>query len=171
MSGLDNDSFRFSPIVKKDQTHLTSKENYSPDFAFNPTLESNVLKPLKDSFFANSTPGSVPLKHNVHSLDRYEKLCPPNGENRVVIYTTTLRGIRKTFEACNVVRTAIEGFGVLICERDVSMDRGFREELRELMKGMEGEATMPPRMFVKGSDGGEGGVRAEAKEDGGGQMS
>ncbi|KAJ9148156.1 hypothetical protein P3X46_030240 [Hevea brasiliensis] len=150
MSGLDNDSFRFSPIVKKDQTHLTSKENYSPDFAFNPTLESNVLKPLKDSFFANSTPGSTPLKHNVHSLDRYEKLCPPNGENRVVIYTTTLRGIRKTFEACNVVRTAIEGFGVLICERDVSMDRGFREELRELMKGMEGEATMPPRMFVKG---------------------
>lgn len=66
----------------------------------------------------------------------------------MVIYTTTLRGVRKTFEACNAVRAAIEGFGVQICERDVSMDRGFREELRELMK--EREAMVPPRVFVKG---------------------
>ncbi|OAY59736.1 uncharacterized protein At5g39865 [Manihot esculenta] len=150
MSGLDNESFRFSPIIKKDRTASTEKENSNPNFTFNPTLESNILKPLKNSGFATSTPGSTPLKDNAHLLDRYEKLCPPNGENRVVIYTTTLRGIRKTFEACNFIRTAIEGFEVLICERDVSMDLGFREELRELMKGKEREATVPPRLFVKG---------------------
>ncbi|KDP25217.1 hypothetical protein JCGZ_20373 [Jatropha curcas] len=136
MSGLDADSFRFSPIIKKDESPLTDKENSNPNFSF------SALKSLKDSSFAS--------KENSHSLDRFEKLCPPNGENRVVIYTTTLRGIRKTFEACNVVRTAIEGFGVVICERDVSMDRGFREELRELMGEKEREATLLPRVFVKG---------------------
>ncbi|RVX11954.1 Uncharacterized protein CK203_009629 [Vitis vinifera] len=34
-------------------------------------------------------------------LDLFEKKCPPGGANAVVIYTTTLRGIRKTFEDCN----------------------------------------------------------------------
>lgn len=81
------------------------------------------------------------------ALDGFEKLCPPNGEDKIVIYTTTLRGVRKTFEACNAVRSAIEGLGVLYCERDISMDRGFREELKELMKGKE---LIPPRVFFKG---------------------
>lgn len=134
MSGLDTDSFRFSPIINKDQTSVFSnKENADPNLTTSRRIEPiTALKPLKDH-------------------DRFEKLCPPNGENRVVIYTTTLRGIRKTFEACNVVRAAIEGFGVLVCERDVSMDRGFREELKELMRGKEREAMVPPRVFVKGS--------------------
>ena len=71
----------------------------------------------------------------------------------MVIYTTTLRGIRKTFEDCNAVRSAIESYEVAICERDISMDRGFKEELRELMKGKEKESrnqTTPPRVFIKG---------------------
>ncbi|XP_058225368.1 uncharacterized protein At5g39865-like [Rhododendron vialii] len=85
-----------------------------------------------------------------YALDGFEKLCPPKGENRVVIYTTTLRGVRKTFEACNAVRAAIEGLGVAVCERDVSMDRGFREELRELMKGKDSGELVPPRVFVRG---------------------
>ncbi|XP_019446156.1 PREDICTED: uncharacterized protein At3g28850-like isoform X2 [Lupinus angustifolius] len=61
-----------------------------------------------------------------------------------------LRGVRRTFEACNAVRSGFEAFGVLICERDVSMDNGFKEELRELLKGKEKEAMVPPRVFVKG---------------------
>lgn len=68
----------------------------------------------------------------------------------MVIYTTTLRGIRSTFEACNAVRSAIEGLGVLICERDISMDRGFRDELRQLMKGKDNSHLTPPRVFVRG---------------------
>ncbi|EEF43456.1 uncharacterized protein At5g39865 [Ricinus communis] len=141
MSGLDTDSFRFSPIIKKDLAYLPNKENSNPNF----------LKPFKDSSFANTPPPPPPpLKENAHSLERFEKLCPPNGDDKVVIYTTSLRGIRETFDACSVVRAAIGGFGVLICERDVSMDRGFREELRELMRGKEPKATLPPRVFIKG---------------------
>lgn len=83
-------------------------------------------------------------------IDRYETINPPNGEDKVVIYTTTLRGVRKTFDGCNAVRAALEGMRVLVCERDISMDRGFREELRELMSGREREELIPPRVFVRG---------------------
>ncbi|KAL2342357.1 hypothetical protein Fmac_003642 [Flemingia macrophylla] len=77
----------------------------------------------------------------------FPALCPPNGENRVVIYTTSLRGVRKTFEACNAVRSAFEALGVQVCERDVSMHAAFRDELRLLLKG---KPALPPRVFVKG---------------------
>lgn len=117
-------SSRFSPSKR---FSIIDIENSNP----------NLLIPLPKSS----------LKPNF-SLDGFEKLCPPNGENRVVIYTTTLRGVRKTFEACNAVRAAFQGFGVSICERDISMDRGFKEELRELMKGK--DDSVPPRVFVKG---------------------
>jgi glutaredoxin domain-containing cysteine-rich protein 1 len=125
MAGLEYtaDSFRFFKDSNK-----ANKENSDP----NRTKSDNLWRP-----------SSV--------LDKYERLCPPKGENRVVIYTTTLRGVRRTFEACNAVRGAIQGFGVLVSERDISMDRGFREELRELMRGKaERDAMVPPRVFVKG---------------------
>ncbi|KAL3499107.1 hypothetical protein ACH5RR_041839 [Cinchona calisaya] len=141
MAGLDSSStpsadhsFRFPPPPS------ISKENYNPNLPlFN---KSNALI-------------SQTKRNCYNSLDGFEKLCPPNGENKVVIYTTTLRGIRSTFEACNAVRSAINDLDYLICERDISMDRGFREELRELMnKGSKDKKSdgipLPPRVFVKG---------------------
>ncbi|XP_027344144.1 uncharacterized protein At5g39865 [Abrus precatorius] len=138
MSGLDADSFRFSPLPPpKPLIITTDKENTNPNLnRFAPPTGSRVL----------NKPGSAKPSLS----ERFERICPPNGDNRVVIYTTTLRGVRRTFEACNGVRAAFEGFGVLICERDVSMDSGFREELRTLLKGKEREAMVPPRVFVKG---------------------
>ncbi|KAM1305865.1 hypothetical protein ACFX15_008027 [Malus domestica] len=61
-----------------------------------------------------------------------------------------LRGVRQTFEECNAVRAKIEGLRVMVVERDVSMDRWFREELSDLMKGKGKEAAVPPWVFVKG---------------------
>ncbi|XP_042953896.1 uncharacterized protein At5g39865-like [Carya illinoinensis] len=136
MAGLEYtaDSFRFFKDLNN-----ANKENSNPNRNHRTHSESNsFLKPLN---------GNVPRPSSV--LDKFERICPPNGENRVVIYTTTLRGVRKTFEACNAVRAVLEGFGVLISERDTSMDRGFREQLRELMRGKV-EAMVPPRVFVKG---------------------
>ncbi|WOL02293.1 hypothetical protein Cni_G11012 [Canna indica] len=80
-------------------------------------------------------------------LHSYEEMCPPGGKNTVVLYTTTLRGIRKTFEDCNVVRSALESYHVQIMERDISMDSGYREELKSLM-GVKGVRV--PALFVKG---------------------
>ncbi|XP_019424789.1 PREDICTED: uncharacterized protein At3g28850-like isoform X2 [Lupinus angustifolius] len=80
-------------------------------------------------------------------LQKFEMNCPKGGENCVVIYTTTLRGIRKTFEDCNKVRAIVESFNVFVVERDVSMHSGFKEELRKLMGTKE---VKVPVMFVKG---------------------
>ncbi|XP_072969332.1 uncharacterized protein [Typha angustifolia] len=80
-------------------------------------------------------------------LKTFEEKCPPGGENSLVLYTTTLRGIRKTFEDCNAVRSAIEAYDVEIAERDISMDSGYREELRLLM---DKKQVKVPSVFVKG---------------------
>ncbi|KAL6647856.1 hypothetical protein ACP70R_015293 [Stipagrostis hirtigluma subsp. patula] len=74
--------------------------------------------------------------------------CPPGGERAVVLYTTTLRGVRRTFEDCNGVRALLECLAVAFQERDVSMDRGLRDELWALT----GEKAVPPRLFVRGRD-------------------
>ncbi|KAL7247784.1 hypothetical protein ACSBR2_002654 [Camellia fascicularis] len=80
-------------------------------------------------------------------LNLFEKKCVPGSENGVVVYTTTLRGIRKTFEDCNRVRSIIVSHLVQMIERDVSMDSGFKEELRGLMGTKE---VKVPLVFVKG---------------------
>ncbi|KAF5750518.1 hypothetical protein HS088_TW03G00855 [Tripterygium wilfordii] len=80
-------------------------------------------------------------------LCQFVQKCPPGGENTVVIYTTTLRGIRKTFEDCNCARSIIESHQIQLYERDISMDSGFKEELRSLM-GTKGVKV--PLVFVKG---------------------
>lgn len=80
-------------------------------------------------------------------LRTFQQKCPPSGDNAVVIYTTTLRGIRKTFEDCNAVRSAMESHCVQMLERDVSMDSGYKEELRKLVGSKE---VKVPVVFVKG---------------------
>ncbi|KAG7552665.1 Thioredoxin-like superfamily [Arabidopsis thaliana x Arabidopsis arenosa] len=159
MSGLDGESFRFTPLPKTPVKYKVfggeNKENSDPNRR-NPrkSLNDEVLKPL-DPNRENSDPN---LRNPRKSLDlkldeKFERICPPGGENRVVMYTTSLRGVRRTFEACNAVRAAVESLGVVVCERDVSMDRGFREELVSLMAKRvrdDGVAALPPRVFVKG---------------------
>ncbi|PIA34759.1 hypothetical protein AQUCO_03700197v1 [Aquilegia coerulea] len=79
-------------------------------------------------------------------LSEYPEKCPPDGAESVVLYTTTLRGVRRTFEDCNRIRSAIELHGVLMDERDVSLHGQFLNELRELL----GEGACVPRLFIKG---------------------
>ncbi|KAL4341390.1 hypothetical protein GQ457_08G017240 [Hibiscus cannabinus] len=80
------------------------------------------------------------------SLSDFEEKCPPGGEDSVVFYTTSLRGIRKTFEDCRDIRFLLESFKILVQERDVSMDMEFREELWTILGGR----VIPPKLFVKG---------------------
>ncbi|XP_039010959.1 uncharacterized protein At5g39865-like isoform X2 [Hibiscus syriacus] len=169
ISSLDADSFRLSPFLKRESlskppvsraslmdkfqadtfsfpnTPFSPKENADPNLSKSTTFSRSSLQ---KKFESGNDSALEPLL-----IDKFEQMCPPNGGNRVVIYTTTLRGIRKTYEDCNAVRSAIQSFGIVICERDISMDQGFREEFRELMKGKEKELTSkmtPPRVFIKG---------------------
>ncbi|RAL53468.1 unnamed protein product [Cuscuta campestris] len=140
-------SFRNSPMRLM---QMSDKENSNPNFSSDGGAEAddlNVLQPLR---LAETVISKKSFNSMYPSLEGFEELCPPNGGNKVVIYTTSLRGVRKTFEACSAVRSVIEGAGVSLCERDISMDKGFREELRELMKGKDSSEVVPPRVFVRG---------------------
>ncbi|KAK1396604.1 Glutaredoxin domain-containing protein [Heracleum sosnowskyi] len=79
-------------------------------------------------------------------LIEFEEKCPPGGENKVILYTTGLRGIRKTFEDCASIRFLLQTFRVSYFERDVSMHLEFKEELWRIL----GEKVVPPKLFIKG---------------------
>ncbi|CAH9053388.1 unnamed protein product [Cuscuta epithymum] len=83
------------------------------------------------------------LEEDVEVASEYSKLC----KNKVVVYFTSLRGVRKTYEDCCHVRVLLKGLGVKIDERDLSMHSGFKDELRELL-GDGYNATCLPRVFV-----------------------
>ncbi|XVF04194.1 hypothetical protein REPUB_Repub05bG0061300 [Reevesia pubescens] len=76
----------------------------------------------------------------------FEDKCPSGGDGSVILYTTTLKGIRKTFEDCNSLRFMLETFGVIFYERDISMHTEYKEELWRILDGK----LMPPRLFIKG---------------------
>lgn len=73
-------------------------------------------------------------------------------ENRVVLYSTSLAGIRKTFNDCAVVRFILKSFKVRFEERDVSMHREYRDMLWDAMGGKEEKAALPllPKLFIGG---------------------
>ncbi|CAH8269707.1 unnamed protein product [Arabidopsis lyrata] len=84
----------------------------------------------------------------IDPLLEFEERCPPGGEESVVFYTTTLRGIRKTFDDCNMIRFLLDSFKVKYYERDVSMHREYREELRRISAAE--TDVLPPVLFIKG---------------------
>ncbi|KAF5737650.1 glutaredoxin family protein [Tripterygium wilfordii] len=71
----------------------------------------------------------------------------PGTENKIVLYFTSLRGIRKTFEDCCAVRMIFRGLRVPVDERDISMDSMYRKELQNALKG---KVVSLPQVFVRG---------------------
>ncbi|XP_010557859.1 PREDICTED: uncharacterized protein At5g39865-like [Tarenaya hassleriana] len=71
----------------------------------------------------------------------------PGTEDRIVVYFTSLRGIRRTYEDCYAVRMIFRGFRVWVDERDVSMDSAYRKELQNVL----GEKNVTlPQVFIRG---------------------
>lgn len=71
----------------------------------------------------------------------------PGAESRIVVYFTSLRVVRSTFEDCRVVRSILRGFRVSMDERDLAMDSGFLEELQGILG--QNKLTLP-RIFIGG---------------------
>lgn len=71
----------------------------------------------------------------------------PGTEDRIVVYFTSLRGVRRTYEDCYAVRMIFRGFRVWVDERDVSMDSAYRKELQSVL----GEKNVTlPQVFIRG---------------------
>ncbi|XP_071706940.1 uncharacterized protein At3g28850-like [Rutidosis leptorrhynchoides] len=70
---------------------------------------------------------------------------PPRVKEKLVLYFTSLRGVRKTYEDCCHVRYLLNSTGVRVDERDVSMHSGFKEELKELLGGF---ISGLPKVFI-----------------------
>ncbi|XP_028789759.1 uncharacterized protein At5g39865-like [Neltuma alba] len=88
--------------------------------------------------------GSSPLSS---SFSYNSCRIPAGNEERIVVYFTSLRGIRKTYEDCCSVRTILRGFRVAVDERDISMDSSYR---RELQNSLRSKAMTLPQIFIRG---------------------
>ncbi|CAM0904736.1 unnamed protein product [Alopecurus aequalis] len=155
-SKLSRASKRFSPasarVARKPSPAETggmssSRRSLSP--LFDPELLASIERELSEegAHIKRVIGSEKPKQPKVVPAIVAEGKCPPGGADAVVLYTTTLRSIRKTFEECNAVRAAIEAHDVKVIERDVSMDSGYREELRLLLGGRE---LRVPAVFVRG---------------------
>ncbi|KAJ0243453.1 hypothetical protein HA466_0195060 [Hirschfeldia incana] len=72
----------------------------------------------------------------------------PGTEDRIVVFFTSLRGIRRTYEDCYSVRMIFRGFRVWIDERDISMDSAYKKELQIAMG--EKRSVSLPQVFIMG---------------------
>lgn len=73
-------------------------------------------------------------------------------DKRIVVYMTSLGAVRPTFDACRAVRSILQGFRVMVEERDLSMETSFKDELHKIMlqTGRENKAGGLPRVFIGG---------------------
>jgi glutaredoxin domain-containing cysteine-rich protein 1 len=75
----------------------------------------------------------------------------PRGVAVVVVYLTSLRGVRQTYEDCWSTSALLRGYGVRADERDLSMHAGFKDELRAALALGDGGRLPPlPQVFVDG---------------------
>lgn len=59
-----------------------------------------------------------------NQLLAFEERCWPGGSDSVILYNTSLRGIRKTFEYCHSRRFNLDGFQVKYYTRDAHRVQG-----------------------------------------------
>lgn len=71
----------------------------------------------------------------------------PGSEKRIVVYYTSLRVVRSTFDDCKDVLSILRGFRVSIDERDLAMDSRFMDELQGILKW---KSISLPRVFIGG---------------------
>ncbi|CAF2329623.1 unnamed protein product [Brassica rapa] len=81
------------------------------------------------------------------------RISLPGAESSIVVYFTSLRVVRTTFEECRAVTAILRSFPVRIDERDLSMDPSFAAELERIFDGDKKDLqskTKLPRVFIGG---------------------
>ncbi|CAL0307578.1 unnamed protein product [Lupinus luteus] len=133
-------SATFSCSSFKDiQSLITEKPEPEPSSPKSPSLFHRIR--TSTSFLRAWATRSSPLSSVSVKL-------PPGLDQGVVVYYTSLRVVRRTFDDCRTVRTIFRGFRVTVDERDVSIDDRFRDEL----DGILGRRNVKlPTVFIGGA--------------------
>ncbi|XP_056860561.1 uncharacterized protein At5g39865-like isoform X2 [Raphanus sativus] len=121
-------------------------------------LPSKPKQPLwkhlaEESFLSDLDPNIISSYKRALSSRQLEQEKPRLSETegdkkKIVLYFTSLRGIRKTYEDCCCVRSVLRGYQVKVEERDISMDSKYRKEL-QIALGEEKPVCLP-QVFIRG---------------------
>ncbi|MED6198588.1 hypothetical protein PIB30_067842 [Stylosanthes scabra] len=136
--------------LKDIETILQAETIPEPD---SPKTPKSIFRRLR---ITTSLLRSFTSRSNTSSTSSTSLRCvptspPPDSDaGSVVIYYTSLRVVRRTFDDCRAVRSILRGFHVAVDERDVSIDDRFREELNAILGGGRRSAMILPCVFVGG---------------------
>lgn len=109
---------------------------------------SSFKKPLQEKQEGMETKRFSFEEKNISDNVVNFKIATYEKKEKVVLYFTSLRMVRKTYEDCCKVRMILKGLGIRVDERDVSMHLGFKEELKELLsEGNYGKGGLP-KVFI-----------------------
>ncbi|KAI5601235.1 hypothetical protein BDE02_01G079600 [Populus trichocarpa] len=123
-------------LAPKPEKELKKTDKPESRVGTEPVIESGAggaVRSVKENIFIvrdklEREKGGKPVK-KLDPLSGFEEKSPPSGANSVVLYTTSLRGVRKTFEDCTRVKTIFELHHVIFYERDVSLHGEFLNEV------------------------------------------
>lgn len=160
LSSKPTDSTTSTELKKTESMRMSSKKPESRDAAAekkSPAMvASEGMTPVRYNMFIQRDREEREREGRAARFDRmmsrrdplseYPDKCPPGGADSLVLYTTSLGGVRRTYEDCNRLRSVMESHRVVFDERDVSLHGEFLNELRELL----GEGASVPRLFIKG---------------------
>ncbi|EEF33225.1 electron transporter, putative [Ricinus communis] len=140
----------FSSLSKPLWKHLSEESllsNMDPNVvsSYRRALSSRQLGYTKESKCTARSVGSSPM--NYSSAHKNGFFLHNTRDDKIVLYFTSLRGIRKTYEDCCAVRMIFRGFRVPVDEKDISMDSSYRKELQSMLKG---KAMCLPQVFIRG---------------------
>ncbi|KQK06797.1 uncharacterized protein At3g28850 [Brachypodium distachyon] len=133
---------------------LTQSPSFSSSVTSSSAKDHNGIGSVLDDASPSTGGGKAAVLHRVRSSTKL-RTCKsfaaaeeaPGGDRRVVLYFSSLRAVRPTFEACRDIRAILRGLRVAVDERDVSMDAAFLTELRALMRR---DRPPLPQLFVGG---------------------
>ncbi|MBA0868103.1 hypothetical protein Goshw_008892 [Gossypium schwendimanii] len=132
-------------ILQEDQPFQSySKSPKKPSIFHRVTLSTSVLRAWA------AAAASAAQTHYHAPLSPQPSVTLPYADHRVVLYFTSLRVVRRTFEDCKAVRSILRGFGVPIDERDLSMDSDFVGELQGIIGRNEIKSFTLPLVFIGG---------------------
>ncbi|KAF7830920.1 uncharacterized protein G2W53_013253 [Senna tora] len=103
----------------------------SPSRIKTTSISCSSFKDIQTLFESPKSPALL-RRLQISTSDLRRCTLPCDQRAVVVVYYTSLRVVRRTFEDCQAVRSILRGFRVSIDERDVSMDDHYLEELHRI---------------------------------------